>query len=423
MKLKPLIVSLLGAGSVAFSMTSRADEVTDWNAIMVKSFATANVSPLAGTRLAAIVEGAVFDAVNCIDRRYTPVHVPPNASPGASKRAAAIQAAYGTLVALFPPQKPTLDLALANSLSALHGGKNAIANGRAWGQTVAEQILAWRATDGITPPPPSYIGSTTVGKWRPTTPGLLPGAAPQFATMLPWVINSPSQFRPGGPPDVGTLQYVQDYVEVKLMGRIDSAERTADETLYSKFWNSSTVAYFWNTVAERFSQEHHYNLSKNARMFAHLNVAMADAAIACWDAKYHYSFWRPITAITLGDTDGNDDTVAQTSWLPLLDTPAHPDYPSGHSTVSGGATTVLASYFGNSPFWIDSDLMPGVLRNFASIDQARDEIANARIFAGIHFRTACLDGFATGASAGNYVLQHSLQPCNGSSASGDDNDD
>jgi membrane-associated phospholipid phosphatase len=217
------------------------------------------------------------------------------------------------------------------------------------------------------------------------------------------------------------LQYVFDFVETKLMGRSDSAERTADETLFSQFWNSSTVAYFWNTVGERLSQQHHFSLEKNARFFAYLNIAMADSAIACWDAKYHYSFWRPITAIRLADTDGNDDTVVSPLWLPLLTTPMHPDYPSGHSTVSGGATTVLASYFGaNTSFWVDSDLMPGVVRNFNSFDEARDEIANARIFAGIHFRTACVDGFATGTSAGNYVLQNALQPVHGG---GHDHDD
>ena len=422
MKRRTLLAVVCGFVSLASSPALRADEVIYWNQVMVKSFATGAVSPLAGTRLGAIVQGAVFDAVNGVERRYTPVHVPPDAPPGASKRAAAIQAAYTSLVTLFPAQKPTLDAHLATSLAALNGSEKSISKGRAWGQSVAEQILAWRATDGITPTPPAYNGGTGVGQWRPTPPGNLSGAGVQFATMLPWVLNSPSQFRPSGPPALGSLQYVFDYAEVKLMGRIDSTERTEDETIAANFWNSSTVAYFWNTVAQRLAQERGFKLSQNARLLAHLNIAMADGGIACWDAKYHYSFWRPITAITLGDTDGNNDTVGQASWTPLLVTPNHPDYPSGHSTVSGSATTVLASYFGvNTEFWVDSDNMPNVIRTFDNISQARDEIANARIFAGIHFRTACVDGFEQGTSVGIHVLQQALRPSHG--GRGDDGDD
>jgi hypothetical protein len=426
MKNKPLIISLFSAASVLFSVTNRGDEVTDWNQVMVKAFASATppVTPFAGPRLGAIIEGAVFDAVNGIDRRYTPFHVPPNAPPGASKRAAAIQAAYATLSTLFPVQKPTFDAQLTTSLNALHGGKNSIANGRAWGQSVADQILAWRATDGASDTLPPFNGGNSVGKWRPTPLANASMVGMQYVNMAPFVMTSPDQFLPPGPPALNSLQYVQDYVETKLMGRSDSAERTADETLYAKFWNSSTVAYFWNTVGQRLSQQKHFGLSKNARFFAHLNVGMADALIGCWNAKVHYIFWRPITAITLGDTDANDDTVAQSTWAPLLVTPPHPDYPSGHSTVSGGATTVLAGYFGvNTSFWIDSDLMPGVIRTFNTLDEARDEIASARIFAGIHFRSACEDGFAQGTSVGNYVLQNSLQPCNGYSGNDDDSND
>jgi hypothetical protein len=422
--MKRIITSLTLFAVLAGTARTRGDEVTDWNQTMITAFATAGVSPLAGTRLGAIVEGSVFDAVNGVERRYTPVHVTPAAPSGASARAAAIQAAYAALVALFPAQKATLDAQLAKSLDALRAKKAAIAAGRAWGQTVAEQILAWRAADGITPPPPPYLGGTGVGQWRRTPPGNLSGAGVAFATMLPWVMSSPFQFRPPGPPALDSLQYAQDFVETKRMGRSDSPERSADETLFAKFWNADTVAYFWNTVAQRLSQQQGLELSQNARLFAHLNIGMADAGISCFDAKYHYSFWRPITAITLGDTDGNEDTVAQPSWLPLLDTPNHPDYPSGHSTVSGGATTVLASYFGlNTPFWIDASGLPGVVRSFANFDEARDEIANARIFAGIHFRTACVDGFAQGTAVGNYVLQNSLQPTRSSSGNHHEGDD
>ena len=411
MKRRLLVAALCG-----FTLVTAlgADEVLDWNQVMLKTFATGGVTPLASTRLGAIVQGSVFDAINGIERRHTPVRVSPDAQPGSSERAAVVQAAYTALATLFPPQKTTLDAQLAASLANINGSAKSISNGRAWGKHVAEEILAWRATDGITPVPPAYQGGNGVGQWRPTPPQNLPGAGVQFATMVPWVLNSPSQFRPSGPPALGSLQYVFDYVEVKLMGRIDSTERTADETLAANFWNSTTVAYFWNSVAQRLSQERRYTLSENARLLAHLNIAMADAGISCWDAKYHYSLWRPITAINLGDTDGNDDTVGQASWTPMLVTPNHPDYPSGHSTVSGGATTVLAGYFGaNTAFWVDSDTLPNVVRTFDNINQARDEIANARIFAGIHFRTACADGFEQGTSVATYIMQNALQPRNG----------
>ncbi len=416
-----LAACLTLAGLLVLPPLARADEVTDWNAIMLKSLSTGGATPLTGTRFAAIVQSSVFDALNGIERRYTSVHVAPNAPGGASKEAAVAQAAYAALVGLFPAQQPALAVRLAASLDAIHGSRNSIDKGVAWGQSVANQILAWRATDGITPPPPPYTGGLNPGQWRPTPPLLLPSAAPQFATMIPWVLNAPSQFRPSGPPALTSLQYVQDVVETKLMGRIDSTERTAEETLYSRFWASSTVAYFWNTVGERLSQRKHLSMSENARFFAYLNIGMADAAIACWDAKYHYSFWRPITAITLASTDGNDDTVQSVSWLPLLDTPNHPDYLSGHSTVSGGAIEVLSRYFGpDTDFWIDSDGMPGVIRTFSNFDQARDEIANARIFSGIHFRSACEDGFATGAAVGDYLLQHGLTPLHGHNDHDDD---
>jgi membrane-associated phospholipid phosphatase len=421
------LVKLFGAPSIA-----RADDVTDWNQHMLRAGTVGGTSPIVMSRVAAIVQASVFDAVNGIDRKYAPVHVPPAGPAGASRRAAAVEAAYTALVALYPAQKSIFDARLAVSLTSIasdpHETSAGIASGIAWGQTAANGILSWRATDGFTPAPPPFVGGTAVGEWRPTPPGLLPGAGPQFAYMTPWVIAAPSQFRPSGPPDLTSARYTADFNETKTMGSISSPFRTADQTIYSWFWAQSTATYLWNHLADTLiersdrddddsgrwgegHEERHNSLLEHARILALVDLAMADAAIACWEAKYHYVFWRPVTAIPLADTDGNPATMADPSWMPLFATPNHPEYPSGHSTVSGAAAVVLASFFGeNRHFTMDNDLLIGVTRSYRSFTQALDEVKNARIFAGIHFRSACDDGQATGIQVASWVLDNALLP-------------
>jgi hypothetical protein len=323
-----------------------------------------------------------------------------------------VQAAYATLVKLYPAQQSTLDAKRTDSLAGIAASENSqsITRGIQWGQTVADQILAWRATDGFTPPPPPFLGSLDVGKWRPTPPAFLPGAGPQFATMIPWAINSPSQFRPAGPPALTSAQYTTDFNETKAMGSFSSVIRTSDQTLYSLFWNAGTVSSFWDRTALSLAEDQHLSFSKKARLLALLNISIADAAIGCWDAKYDYVFWRPVTAIPLADTDGNPNTIADPAWQPLFGTPNHPEYPSGHSCASGAAGRVLESYFGHhTPFSVQSDVMLGVVRSFPNFAAALEEIKNARVFAGIHFRTACNDGQSLGVSVSDYVIGHSLR--------------
>jgi len=415
--------------------TARADDITDWNQHMLRATTIAGTSPLVTTRVAAIVQASVFDAVNGIDRKYAPVHVAAAAPAGASRRAAAVQAAYTALVALFLPQKATFDARLAVSLTAIaadpHETSAGIAAGIGWGTTVANGILAWRATDGFTPAPPPYMGGTGLGQWRPTPPAFAPGAGPQFATMVPWVISAPSQYRPGGPPALTSARYATDFNETKLIGNISSTVRTSDQTIYSWFWAQSTASYLWNHAADvllerrargdddddegRFG-EHRGSLLESARLLALLDLAMADAAIACWDAKYFYSTWRPITAIPLEASIGNAGitvNAGDATWMPLFATPAHPEYPSGHSTVSGAAAAVLVAFFGEKThFTVDNDLLIGVTRSYHSFTQALNEVKNARIYAGIHFRFACDDGQVIGDQVGHYVLQNALLPAN-----------
>jgi hypothetical protein len=403
-----------------FTATLRADEVADWNRNMFKAglAATPPTSPLNMSRVAAIVQASVFDAVNGIERRYAPIHVDFAAPGGASVRASVVQAAYASLVRLYPAQTSTFDAERAASLDDISSGAAAehsesIARGIEWGQTVADAIWAWRSTDGFTPAPPPFLGGAAIGEWRPTPPAFLPGAGPQFAYMTPWVIASPSQFRPGGPPALNSAKYTEVFNETKTMGSLTSPSRTADETLFSLFWNASTAAYYWDQVALELGAERHTTLSENARLLGLVNVAMADAAIGCWEAKYHYVFWRPVTAIPLAASDGNPDTAADPSWMPLFATPAHPEYPSGHSCVSSAAAAVLQDYFGDRAFSLTSDVMVGVTRYFTSFSDALDEVKNARVFAGIHFRTACDDGQTLGTNVAAYVLGHSFQSLNG----------
>jgi hypothetical protein len=410
-----IVGTAAGLVITALAGAARADVVTDWNQIMAQTALATKTSPLVTSRVAAIVQAAVFDAVNGIERRYAPIHVDPDASRGASRRAAAIQAAYATLVVLFPSQKNTLD---ADRVASLEGitddgdfeDSRSIARGIAWGQTVADAILAWRSTDGFTPAPPPFLGGTAVGEWRPTPPGFLSGAGPQFATMTPWVLTAPWQFRPAGPTSLTSDHYAADFNEVKAIGSLTSSTRTAFQTEVAQFWNGNAPL-AWNRIALTMAAKRHTTLSENARLFALLNVAMADAAIACWDGKYHYVFWRPITAIALADTDGNPATDPDPTWTPLLITPNFPEYPSGHATVSPAAAVVLQATFGDSGlFTLDSDVLPGVLHSFTSFAAAADEAFVARIYGGIHFRTSCRDAHNLGVAVGSYILTNSALP-------------
>jgi hypothetical protein len=422
---RPIVLAAAIAAVVVTQGTAHADEVTAWTEQMLRANVIAGTSPLNITRGAAIVQTAIFDAVNGIEKRYTPIHVAPGAAAGSSKEAAAMQAAYATLVALFPTQKATFDARRAVSMTEIgtHDSAAAIASGVTWGQTVADAIVAWRNTDGFTPAPPPFLGGNSVGEWRPTPPAFAPGAGPQFAYMTPWAMLSPSQFHPGPPPALTSTRYATDFNETKTMGSMTSTTRTPDQTVASWFWASSTAPYIWTSVAlrlldhdnrdgdddhgDRGRGKHDDSLLGNARLLALLQVAMADSAIGCWEAKYSYVFWRPITAIPLADTDGNPQTDKDANWQPLFATPAHPEYPSGHSCVSGAATGILADRFGDrTRFTADSDTMLGVLRSFKSFSSALEEVKEARIFAGIHFRSATEAGTTLGKSVAEYVLDN-----------------
>ena len=421
-----IALAAFAISTVVAMRPARADVVTEWNENTQRAIKTANTSPAVTGRVFAIVHAAVFDAVNGIERRYAPYHVDFNAPHrDVSRRAAAIQAAYGALVKLFPSQKTTLDAQRTASLSGIaerrpseeddsdeNDAEDAgrIARGIAWGQAVADDILAWRSTDGLSVVFPPFLGGTAPGQWRPTPPDFRTAVFQQMATMVPFAMPSPSSFRPPGPPKLPSARYASDFNEVKSLGSRVSSTRTAEQTQIAFFWDDNGGVQ-WNRIALAVAAQHHNTLSENARLLALLNIALADAAIVAWDGKYHYSSWRPVTAIPLGDSDDNPLTQADPGWLPLRPlTPAHQEYPSAHSTNTGAAATVLAAFFGdNTTFSATSDALPGVVRTWTRFSDASLEVNDARVYFGIHFRSAVVDGRAAGEAVANYVLAHVAQ--------------
>ncbi|HUQ88337.1 MAG TPA: vanadium-dependent haloperoxidase [Vicinamibacterales bacterium] len=403
------------AGSPATAATP-ADVVLEWNAVMGTAVLSAGSNPIVTTRVAAIVNAAIFDAVNGVEQRYNAIEITAPPSLHVSVRAAAIQAAYEALRNLYPAQEAMLLTRRSASLAALDDSARDIAAGIAWGHTVADAVWRSRSTDGFNPQPvPAFRGADVLGVWRPTPPANANGFGVEVASMRPWALRLPSQFRPGPPHALTSVEYAADYNETKVWGAKDGSPRSADQSELVLFWNGNGTL-IWNRLAGRLAVENNYDMLQTARLLARLHLAMADAAIACWDSKYRFVYWRPITAIRLGENDGNAGTVGDPAWNPwLAATPAHPEYLSGHSTLSGAAAYVLENAFGaDTSFWVDSDLRPGT-RSFTNFDDALAEVVNARVFGGIHFRTACVRGNAVGKQVAQYVLANAVQSRRGNS--------
>jgi hypothetical protein len=422
--LSALIVSMamLAPGTATFSLARAAETnlVVDWNQTMLSTFSAANVPPPPGNRLGAIVQTAVFDAVNGIERQYTAIHVQPAAPREASPQAAAVNAAYTSLVALFPAQKPALDAALATSLAGLQdedGNSESISRGLTWGKTVADQILAWRAADGFSATAPPYVFGTAPGDWQATPGGSGPPKFRQLATTTPFALTTPSQFRPAGPPSLNSARYTADFNEVKAVGGQVSSVRTPYQTETAKFWQLDTPTAMWDRVADSLALKHHLNLLRSARLLALVDISIADATFAIWDAKNAFNSWRPVTAIANAALDGNPSTSPDPTWLPLLVTPYFQEYPSAHSGVSSTAASILASVFGaNTEFTVTSDGLPGVSRSFDTFAEAVAQVADARVLAGFHFRFSCDDAVVLGGKVAANVEATLMQR-----ARGDDN--
>ena len=396
---------------------ARGDAVTDWNAHLEDALKNAAVSAGLQGRIAAIVHVAIYDAVNGIEPRYTPYFVRGHGPRNANASAAAIQAGYTTLKALFPAQATTLDAHLATSLAALPQQRHAhrrTSNGRAWGEYVANLVLNWRTNDGINAPTPGYFGGNAPGLWRSiavgtNADGTLPAIIPQMPTLEPFAMTSPDQFRPGPPPALTSELYTRDFNEVKAIGRFDSTMRTSDQTQLALLWQASSTAEENNIVRQVLPPGN--SLVQNARIFALLNIQFADGLIAGFDAKYVYNFWRPHHAVRLADTDGNPDTEADPNWKALFVAPRHQEYFSNHSVATGGFMHMLASFVGDEhPCTLASRDYPSFSWRFNRISEVATQVKEARVWGGIHFRFSCEVGEAVGIQIADYILNNFLLP-------------
>jgi len=421
-------LALLGPATAQESPElSRVNHVLEWNQIFYETLIAERTANSSSQRLGAIVHTAIFDAYNGIDRRYTPIFIQGPAPNRASRRAAVVAAAYTALVGLFPPQKEALDKRYEASLEMLgdecarnehsSGRQNMCAmrieRGVGWGIEVAQAVLAWRAADGFSASYPAFVGGTLVGQWRPIPPATSMSAQ-GLAFTDPFVVVSNTQFRPEPPRGLSSDTYTEDFNAVRSLGRLTASTRTEDETALAPFWEGNASVH-WNQAANQIARANHLSMSESNRLLAVLNVAMADTAFTIWSSKRFYGAampvevtWRPATAIPLAENDGNLDTAADPSWVPLVTTPSHPEYPAGHPSLNGAAATVLLAYFQrDQTFTLTTAGQPP--RTYNSITQARTDGNNARVWGGMHYPSTVDISDAVGEAIAMYVNGHSMK--------------
>ena len=401
--------------AICLSGTARADVVTEWNEVAISAAVAAGLNAPRHTRLFAMTHAAIHDALNAIDRRYTPYALGMQADPNASPEAAVAAAAHDVLVHEIPAQQASLDAKYAASLAGIPDGAPKT-DGIAVGQAAAAAILALRSADGSTAVVP-YAPGSGPGVWQPTPPAFLPAVLPGWGQVTPFALRSGSQFRPDRPEyfDLTSEEYTRDFNELKSIGDVNSITRTAEQSEIAKFWYEN-AALGWNRIARTVSAQRGLDPWENARLFGLLNFAMADGFIASFDTKYVYNFWRPVTAIRAAETDGNPETLADPAWTSFLVTPAIPDYTSTHSVLGAAAAEVMAGVFGDDEISFTTtsgNPFPGITRSFTSFSQAAQENADSRVYAGIHFRTACRDGIRQGRKVGRFAFNHFLKPVKG----------
>jgi hypothetical protein len=423
---KTLVLSLV---ILAWPGFVRADAVIDWNEIAAKAGFAAGldnefgcVDPLHESRIFAMMHAAVHDALNAIDRRSQPYAFDGLAPAGTSAEAAIAAAAHDVLVAVFPQLPSDLGLTPAAAVELVEAAYAAAladipdtpskTEGILIGQSAAAAILDLRDADGSESPPFldfTYVPGPNPGDFQ-FIPGLPFAGFPNWGDVTPFVLTSSSQYRPKAPYAVTSKRYAADFNEVKSLGAVDSTTRSAEQTEIALFWVEGSPQ-GWNRIARIVSLQHGLDLWQNARLFGLLNLASADAYIADFENKYFYEFWRPITAIRAADTDGNPDTVADSTWDSLVGTPPAPDYPSGHSGQGGAMAEVLARFFGDKvSFSTTATTQPGVTRSFTSFSQAAEENGNSRIYVGFHFRHAVTEGLKLGSHVGKVAFNHYLRP-------------
>jgi hypothetical protein len=373
------------AGAV---FNANADVITDWNVKAAEIVTESKVGTPPAIRTMAIVQTAVHEAVNSLP-------------PGASINAAVASANRATLSKLMPAQQASIDAAYQAALSQIADGTAKTA-GITAGEQVAVAVLAQRADDGAATAE-SHRPFTSAGTYVPTaTP-----AVTQWAQRKPWLMTSASQFRPGPPPALNSDVWTRDFNEVKALGAKNSTRRSPEQTEIARFWEYSLPA-IYHGVVRSVAQAPGRDVVQNARMFAAVAQSMDDAMIGVFEAKYHYNFWRPATAIRNGDIDGNDATQREASWAPFVDAPMHPEYPSAHSILAGAVATVLKVEIGNNATPVLTTTSPtakGAARHWTSLDDFMREVADARVYEGIHYRTSTDVGLAMGKQIGELTVK------------------
>jgi PAP2 superfamily len=394
-------------------LSQGVNPVIEWNRNLLAIVRTPGAQPatIHPTRSFAIMHAAIYDAVDAIDRTHKPYLVSlPGASPNASQEAAAAAAAHGVLVALYPNFQADLDTELQASLAQIADGKDK-KDGIEIGSSVAKQILALRSSDGSTAKPIQYVFGTSPGDYQSTPPNFPP--QPQFtswAQVTPFALNGASQFRPGPPPALTSDRYSDAFNETKSLGIANSTTATPDEAETGRFWNGA-IQNYWNEISQTASLAHNLTTAQSARLFALLNLSVADSVIAFYDAKYTYNFWRPVTAIRAASTAINPETVADPNWLPETGkTAPDPSYPGAHAVISAAAAEVLHSFFGRDhfDFQVTSEVQPGVERSFTSFSAASEEATLSRIFSGQHFRFDLTTGHRLGRDVADFVVDNLL---------------
>ena len=401
-----LLFSLLAA-YMACGEAAAQNVVTDWNAIAVQTSAVnAKVPPGATAVNLAIMHLAMYDAVNSTNGRFQPYAVKLQALQGASEDAAAAASAHRVLVSLFPAQQAALDASYDSTLALIPDGASK-ANGIAVGEAAALAILALRANDGRNANV-VFVPGSGPGEYQLTPPAFAPPQTPWLAQVTPFTMKSPSQFRPvQGPPPLGSFAWTADYNATKILGDINSTVRTPQQTEIGLFWGVENPATQTNRAYRALAAQQNLDTTDATRYFAIVETAAADAFIACFDAKYFFHFWRPITAIRAGDTDGNPNTIQDSNWTPLAVTPNHPEFPAAHGCYTKATTEALRGFFATDNVSITfTSTATGTTHTFVRFSDVMTEVAAARVYGGMHYPSSVLAGEKIGRKVARQLLSH-----------------
>jgi len=388
---------------------SAQNPIVEWNAIAATTIINnAKEASVASGVWLAYVHLAVFDAVNAIDHRFQPYLFTTNPPAGANKDAAAVAAAHRVLVTYFPAQQATLDAQYVASISAISDSAPNIAAGVTVGEAAAQALVTARTNDGLLANVP-YTPPVGPGFWQPTPPAFSAPLTPWLGQMVPFTMTGPGQFFPEeGPTPLDSEEWIEDFNQVKTLGALNSTVRTPAQTENGLFWTEHTGQQY-SRAFRNLAMQKGLSTSDTARLMAMLWAGYADAGIGCWNAKFSFSFWRPVTAIRAGG--GNPELTADPNWTPLANTPAHPEYPAAHGCVTGAVSTILNGYFGTPDvhFSVDS-LVTHTTHSFSSTRDLMDEVEHARIYAGFHYHHSIIQGKALGSKVAHQLLEKFFSP-------------